>query len=229
MPANSPIESALRGILPERCSASVLSTKDLCGQPASPFSAEASALAGAAAGRQAEFSAGRAAARSALEQAGFAPQALPSDALGLPIWPDGAVASISHSRGLACAVAAKKVDFSLLGLDLEKTNRISPAATKRVVHPIEADWVDREQGRASLLFGAKEAFFKAQFPVFGAQPSFQDIAFSIDASVGQLSVEWFSPGLDARLCQAIRAMEFRFAYVNEWVFNLVVLRRAHQP
>ena len=99
--------------------------------------------------------------------------------MGVPQWPKGFTGSITHSRGLCGAVAAK-TDVSLcLGLDFERTGRLSTSAAKRVIHPLEASFAaDYEQG-ATLLFSLKEAFYKAQFPQWSAKANFKDLALSV--------------------------------------------------
>ena len=76
----------------------------------------------AAAHRRAEFSSGRACARHALAQLGVADCALPADAAGVPQWPAGYLASISHSRGLVAAVASGIRQLRCSGLGWEQTH-----------------------------------------------------------------------------------------------------------
>lgn len=188
------------------------------------FEAEMLGLTEAAAVRRDEFIAGRRCARAALLRGGEDLVALPRNAMGLPEWPTDWLGSISHSKQLACAVAARKTDFAMLGIDLEKTTRISPAAMRKVLHPSEAAWVGNDQRMGSLLFSIKEAFFKAQYPVIGAQPGFQDLAFTMDAEAGRLYPVEQGGTMPEALRSAIEGMDFRFRLFDDYVVSLCWLR-----
>lgn len=175
--------------------------------------------------RRNEFIGGRRCARAALADLGQAAVALPADADGVPIWPTGWMGSISHSRGLCCAVAAQTAVLAGLGLDLEKTNRLSSRAMERVVHPAEAAFVGESQRFGSLLFSAKEAFFKAQYPVWGAQPNFKDLAFLIDSTNQALAVVEVADYLPETLKTAATRMQFRYRFLGDYVVTLCWLMR----
>lgn len=218
------LQSALQGMIPVGVGAAV----DQAADEAEPFqfSEEGQHLANAVVTRRNEFIAGRRCARAALTQVGHAPCALPTDADGLPIWPAGAVGSISHSRGLCCAVAADDDGIMSLGIDLEKTTRLSPRAMERIVHPLEASVVGEDQTLGSLLFSAKEAFFKAQFPIWGAQPNFKDLALQINSDSQQMSVREIAPHLPKELPEAAFRMQFRYQFFGDYVVTLCWLNRA---
>lgn len=114
--------------------------------------------------RAAEFSAGRFAARQAMLLAGQSPVALPQGADRAPVWPAGLVGSISHSDR-AC-IAAVSTARAGLGLDIEPNVTLPDELA--VIIRCEGDRVSGWQGRADpalLLFCAKEAAFKAQYPL----------------------------------------------------------------
>ncbi len=188
------------------------------------YEAESRHMASAVLARRNEFIAGRSCARMALAQIGQAACALPADADGLPIWPAATMGSITHSRGWCCAVAASANTMTYLGIDLEKTNRLSARAMKRVVHPLEAPMVGEDQILGSLLFSAKEAFFKAQFPVWHATLNFTDIALHIDTDTQQLSVQKITTNLPAQLRDATDRMQFRYEFVGDYVVTLCWLQ-----
>ena len=221
MPKPTPVDqlqSALQGILPVAVGGGV----DLAAAEAEPFQyvEEGQHLGSAVVARRNEFICGRRCARAALAQIEHAPVALPVDESGLPIWPTGYVGSISHSRGLCCAVAAAEDEVIALGLDIEKTTRLSPRAMARIVHPLEADCVGDSQALGSLLFSAKEAFYKAQFPTWGAQPNFKDLALQIHTDPEQLSVLEIAPNLPRSLREATLRMEFRYQFFGDYVVTL---------
>jgi 4'-phosphopantetheinyl transferase EntD len=190
-----------------------------------PFVEEGQHLVNAVSTRRNEFIGGRRCARAALAQLGQATVALPADADGVPMWPVGWIGSISHSRGLCCAVAAPAEGMTALGLDLEKTTRLSARAMERVVHPAESVLVGQSQRLGSLLFSAKEAFFKAQYPVWGAQPNFHDLALQIDLVNQALAVAEVVDHLPAALKSAAKRMQLRYRFFGDYVVTLCWLER----
>jgi 4'-phosphopantetheinyl transferase EntD len=224
MTQTNELQSALQGMIPAGVGAVAAGIT----VEAEPFEypEEGQHLASAVVTRRNEFISGRYCARAALVQIGTIPCALPPDADGLPIWPAGSVGSISHSRGLCCAVAASAEDVISLGIDIEKTTRLSPRAMERVVHPLEANFVGGDQALGSLLFSAKEAFYKAQFPVWGAQPNFKDLALQIDVASKQLSVCEVATHLPQPLREAACRMQFHYEFFGDYVVTLCWLNRA---
>lgn len=124
-------------------------------EPAGP--AEAAAAASMPEQRRREFLAGRRAARRALRAVGLDCGEIPRSGR-LPVFPPGRAASISHSAGIAVAVARGADGGSPLGCDLEL--RPLPRAAARLVlrgdeEPLLAVW------SVTALFSAKEAAWKA--------------------------------------------------------------------
>lgn len=186
---------------------------------------ETTQCAGYAPQRQAEFIMGRRCARSALEALGYnhANNAIETSKEGLPVWPKGFLASISHSKGLCGAVAASSKEYQLLGFDIEKTNRLSNSASKRVIHPIEAEQ-EPTQRIASILFSLKEAFYKAQYPIFGVSANFDDLALQLDHKIGSASILYMAPKFSPKLIEAQANLNFRFVQINNEVLSLCSLR-----
>ena len=170
--------------------------------------------------RRNEFIVGRRCARAALAQIGISPCALPPDENRVPQWPVGAVGSISHSVDLCCAVVARSDAIACLGVDLETTTRISSGVIERITHPLERDYVKDDPARGSLIFSAKEAFFKAQFPRWKKWANFDDLAFQVDASSDRLAVLEAAAHLPTDLRSAIKSMQFRYAFLDNYVLTL---------
>ena len=166
--------------------------------------------------RQREFVTGRMCARRALDLLGVGASGLLPDADGIPQWPEGTVGSISHCRGVAMAMAAKSVECSLLGLDLEKTNRLSAGAINQVLHPIEEIFAGGDQLKASILFSLKEAFYKAQFPKWHAVGNFSDLALEVDLAKGSAKIR----EMDARFNPELMRLRFCFRIVDDYVVSL---------
>lgn len=170
--------------------------------------------------RQREFSAGRDCARGALASIGCQIGPMLIDTDGLPRWPEGTVGSISHSRGYCAAVAAVSTSYLSLGLDLEKTNRLSRGAISRVVHSLEESYVKDDQQRASLIFCAKEAFFKLQYPVWHTSANFDDIALAIDPTDGTGRIVYMAERFPEDLRALTDQVRFRFMFFGDYVVSL---------
>lgn len=169
--------------------------------------------------RRQEFATGRQCARQALAALSAKPEVSSPDADGLPNWPEGYLGSISHSRGVAAAVAAPLNNYALLGLDLEKTNRLCGAAMRRVLHPQETSFAAGDQARTSILFSLKEAFYKAQFPRWRTAGNFGDLALAVDLETGTARVM----EMDARFAPELEELRFAFRVVGEYVVSLAWL------
>lgn len=118
--------------------------------------------------RRRHFALGRAAARDALAELGLLQIAVGRGAAGEPVWPAGVVGAISHSGDVALALAGWQRDYAGLGVDIEELSRGPTARAARLIcRPSEMEWVDVEAGteRLLMLFSAKEAVFKAVYPI----------------------------------------------------------------
>lgn len=135
--------------------------------------------------RKREFTAGRTAGRLALRELGVVGVPLPRGETGEPVWPFGVVGSLSHSRQYCFCLAARHEHFCSIGVDIENTTRMREELTLRVLTDEERVSLSRLPSSlflryASLLFSAKEAFFKFQFRFTGKIPGLRDVAFHID-------------------------------------------------
>jgi enterobactin synthetase component D len=120
--------------------------------------------------RKLSFALGRAAARDALVELhqGLEGFGIGRGAGGEPVWPDGIVGAITHSGDVAIAVVGRDTDFAGLGIDVEQQSPgLSERAARLVCTPTESAWVDEvaSSNRRTMLFSAKEAVFKALFPI----------------------------------------------------------------
>jgi 4'-phosphopantetheinyl transferase EntD len=149
------------------------------------FSDEAAAVASAGAERRREFGTVRWCARKALRQLGVPAVPILPDGDRAPRWPVGVVGSMTHCAGYRAAVVARSGELRGVGIDAEphaalpadmldlvlrdeeRTRLLSLADADPLVH-----W-DR------LVFCAKEAVYKAWFPLTGRWLDFEDV--SIDA------------------------------------------------
>lgn len=122
--------------------------------------------------RQAEFIAGRLCARSILDAYGQGRHVVAVGNHREPRWPEGFLGSITHSGSYAAAIACPARDIVGIGIDVESV--IKPEARQAMMDMVvNADEIAYLRGRAgevgfdsllTLVFSAKESFFKAAFP-----------------------------------------------------------------
>ena len=158
---------------------------DAAGDPLSLYPVEAQAVARAVPARAQEFAAGRACARNALSAIGMDPVALPVRADRRPVWPAGVRGSISHTPGLCVAVVAPASRVAAVGIDVERLDRLRENLWPQVLTSRELAFLHRQPGHlktsaATLMFSAKEAFFKCQFELTSRGLEFLDVEIDID-------------------------------------------------
>jgi 4'-phosphopantetheinyl transferase EntD len=149
------------------------------------FSSEAAAVAGAVAERRREFGTVRYCARRALRQIRVPAVPILPDGDRAPRWPVGVVGSMTHCAGYRAAAVARSGDLAAVGIDAEPHAAL-PGET--------LDLVLRDEERARLLvladarpdlhwdrilFSAKEAVYKAWFPLTRRWLDFADVSTTL--------------------------------------------------
>jgi len=128
-------------------------------------------LEGASPARKRELIVGRRCASRALAALDLHPGWVGRGTAGEPLWPAGAVGSISHAGGLCAAAVAPSTEVLALGLDLEPDRAESRAFLERMCSTAERDALsalpDAVERLAVVVFSAKEASCKLQFPLTG--------------------------------------------------------------
>lgn len=164
-------DAALRGlartVFGQRCGIGIAAVGSV--DPAILFANEARSVALAVPLRQQEFAAGRAAARQALGLRAAIPVAKDR----APIWPRGWAGSITHAGGWALAVASR--GGMLVGVDLEPEAPLPTDILDTVLTPAERARGGADLVAAKRIFVAKEAVYKAQYPVTRALFDFQTL------------------------------------------------------
>ena len=121
--------------------------------------------------RQAEFVAGRICAQSILATYGLTRHGIPIGSSREPLWPPGFLGSITHNGRYAAAVACPAGDLLGVGIDIETivNDDARQAMVELVISPEEAAYLRRDDtgigfdSMLTLVFSAKESFFKAAF------------------------------------------------------------------
>lgn len=85
-----------------------------------------------------------------------------------PLWPDLYVGSISHSKSLVLSAIAKKSELMFLGVDIEVIGRVNSGVAEKILIEQDIKQVDglSTEELHTLIFSAKEAFYKAIFPTY---------------------------------------------------------------
>lgn len=161
--------------------------------PALLYAEEAASCAGFAPKRIAEFAGGRLCARLALEQLGVANFPIRSNPDRTPAWPTGLAGSISHTNNFCCAAIGNASKVGSIGIDAEIIGGVTSDLDALLFTPREADLLaglpDRAREiAATLIFSAKEAFYKCQYPVTRAWLDFTD------ATIVPETRDWASGG-----------------------------------
>jgi 4'-phosphopantetheinyl transferase EntD len=130
--------------------------------------------------REQESVAARALAETILRTHGVGDKPIPRHADGFPLWPTGWVGSLAHSAGWCAAALSSDRVVRGVGVDIEDPARMKPhmwahvmtAAEQRGLESLDAASAAQ---RATAFFCAKEAAFKALYPLWRAAPGFLEI------------------------------------------------------
>ncbi len=174
-------EPNLAGLFP---GAVVVRERRVPGDAADLLPSEAAFVKNARPKRINEFAAGRWCARSALAQLGQPHVALHPAADRQPNWPPDYVGSITHTTGFCAAAVARRSQIQAIGLDSEVVGAPSADIWATICRDEELTWVTSlpETARpaaVTLLFSAKEAFYKCQYPLVGEWLDFHDLAVQV--------------------------------------------------
>lgn len=152
-----------------------------------PLPEEEPLIARAVAKRRNEFVTARHCARLALAELGLPPVPILKGAKGEPCWPDGVVGSMTHCAGFRGAVVGRSQALRSLGIDAEPHDVLPDGVLGAVSLPIERAELAGLPGGLHwdrILFCAKEATYKAWYPLTHRWLGFEDarITFEVDSS-----------------------------------------------
>ncbi|MCX7559226.1 4'-phosphopantetheinyl transferase superfamily protein [Sulfitobacter sp. F26204] len=158
-----------------------------------PLGDEAAHLAHALEARKREFAAGRVAARQALAQLGIAPVPVFAAKDRAPVWPQGVYGSISHTKTLCAAVVADR--GHTVGLDLEADTDLNEGLLSTICSTAEQARIAGPNllHLGKLIFCAKEAVYKAQYPLTGMLLGFDHIDILLDQAEERFSATFLKP------------------------------------
>jgi 4'-phosphopantetheinyl transferase EntD len=171
-----------------------VATAELWGKPAVAvaYAEEDQLVANAVDARRAQFHAGRACARSSLRQLGLTDEAILVNPDRTPRWPPGAIGSITHTQGFCGAMVSTTTVWRGLGVDAECSGAVTPDLWLDLFTTAEIAWLRglpalERNAFATVMFSAKEAYFKAQYPLTLSWLDFTEAEVTLDAGRFQMS------------------------------------------
>jgi 4'-phosphopantetheinyl transferase EntD len=152
-----------------------------------PMPEEEPLIARSVAKRRNEFITARHCARIALGELGFPPVPILKGDKGEPCWPEGVVGSLTHCAGYRGAVVGRAGVVRSVGVDAEPHDVLPDGVLDAISLPAErGEMTSLPAGMHwdRILFCAKEATYKAWFPLTKRWLGFEDahITFDVDGS-----------------------------------------------
>lgn len=127
--------------------------------------------------RQWEFARTRLLAHELLSTLGYPRGELLRDEQRAPLWPAGVCGTLTHTHGFQGALVATTDRVLTLGLDAERAQPLFPDVLESIASTGERQHLSQQAVHLPLdtvLFSAKEALYKAWYPVTGAWLGFED-------------------------------------------------------
>jgi 4'-phosphopantetheinyl transferase EntD len=150
-----------------------------------PLPEEEPLIARSVAKRRNEFVTVRHCARLAMGRLGVADAPILKGEKGEPQWPDGLVGSLTHCEGYRGAVVGRSTAVRSVGIDAEPHDVLPNGVLDAISLPVERGEIAALPSGLHwdrILFCAKEATYKAWFPLTGRWLGFEDahITFETD-------------------------------------------------
>ncbi|AZO53759.1 MULTISPECIES: 4'-phosphopantetheinyl transferase [unclassified Mesorhizobium] len=108
---------------------------------------------------------------------GFALLRTPS---GAPAWPEGITGSLAHDDDMAVAAVAPVAGVGSLGIDVEPALPLPDEISALVAMPADRTGATDRQLAGRILFAAKEAVYKAAYPLDREVLGYEDIAVNLE-------------------------------------------------
>jgi 4'-phosphopantetheinyl transferase EntD len=168
--------------------------------PVDLFPEEQAIIARAVDKRRREFTTVRGCARQALARLGYPPAPILPGQRGAPRWPAGIVGTMTHCDGYrACALALDR-EVRTLGIDAEPDAPLPEGVLETIALGEELAMLRDLDARSPgvhwdrLLFSAKEAVYKAWFPLAAKWLDFSEARIVIDPQAGTFEARLLVPG-----------------------------------
>ncbi|HTX96021.1 MAG TPA: 4'-phosphopantetheinyl transferase [Mycobacterium sp.] len=173
-------------VLPAAASDDLAYSELYCDPPGlAPLPEEEPLIAKSVAKRRNEFITVRHCARLALGELGLPPVPILKGAKGEPCWPDGVVGSLTHCTGYRGAVVGRTGPVRSVGIDAEPHDVLPPGVLDAISLTEERSEIPQVPSTGlhwdRILFCAKEATYKAWFPLTKRWLGFEDAHISFEA------------------------------------------------
>jgi 4'-phosphopantetheinyl transferase EntD len=136
--------------------------------------------------RRRQYATVRSCARACLARLGYPPVPILPGVGGAPTWPAGIRGSMTHCTGYAAAAVGTVSRISTIGIDAEPDTPLPDGVLDLIATPAERDrlvatYLEPDGPNWDrLLFSAKEAVYKAWFPLVGEWLDHQEAEISFD-------------------------------------------------
>jgi len=201
------------------------------GDPGLLLPDEAAQLGRAVPKRVREFAAGRLCARRALAEFGIIDFPIKVADDRQPLWPDSVVGSITHTEGFCAAVIAERHRAMGLGVDSEVVGDVNANIWPSICVPAETAWIrslpaSEQAAAVTLIFCAKEAFYKCQYPIARERLNFHDARVETAAWGGNGVFEIHATRRIVLSSHAAMPLQGRYLFHEKFVTAGIALKRA---
>jgi 4'-phosphopantetheinyl transferase EntD len=192
------------------------------------FPEEEKIIAHAVEARRREYAAVRSCARACLKRLGYARVPILPGVGGAPTWPVGVQGSMTHCAGYAAAAVGPFPRISAVGIDAELDAPLPDGVLDLVATPAERGRLAGTQQDPDgphwdrLLFSAKEAVYKAWFPLVGEWLDHQQAEIFFDPHDGTFAALLSRDGLIVGGRQ-VRSLHGRWVKEGRILVTAVVL------
>jgi 4'-phosphopantetheinyl transferase EntD len=188
---------------------------------------ERAVIAAAVPKRALEFAAGRWCAREALRRQGIEAAPLLPDENRAPLWPAGIVGSITHTDGFCAAAIGRGDSFAGIGIDAELEGRVDRKLwpdlfTREEIAELERWPGPRRATLATVMFSAKESFYKAQYSFTRGWLDFTAAVVEVEADEWHLRL----PNPAASLARLRQPASGKFVIIDGRVLTAIAIRRS---
>jgi 4'-phosphopantetheinyl transferase EntD len=195
------------------------------------FPEEERIIAHAVESRRRQYAAVRSCARACLARLGYARVPILPGIGGAPTWPAGVLGSMTHCAGYAAAAVGPLSRISAIGIDAEPDAPLPEGVLDLVATPAERDRLAVTQLEPDspnwdrLLFSAKEAVYKAWFPLTGEWLDHEEVEILFDPQDGTFAALLSRDGLIVHGRQ-VRCLHGRWVRKRGILLTAVVLGSA---
>ena len=124
--------------------------------------------------------AARLVARDLLRRLGYLEWPIKRSSAGAPIWPEGIRGSLAHDSNYAVAAICREQDLRALGVDVEPAELLPRELVDLVATPREREHLDADGFGGRMLFVAKEAVYKALYPLDRSFLDYHDVEIDFE-------------------------------------------------